>query len=216
MNPAKILFGLFDWRGVLSRAAYRRNLSILVLVGLLIDRLDFVNGPASYVWTALSVAMGLSFDARRYHDMGRSAAWIVWANLIFSALAIVFFQFIPNVLDYVPLLGALGVDSSADAVFGRFVIPAIAGVIVGNVFQSIWLATASTATGENPYAVVSRRSSASASQKDDDGPDEAALQAMIDRHLAAQRNEPVANISPPVQRPNPLGAAPRQFGRRGR
>ncbi len=47
MNPATILLGLFDWRGVLTKAAHRRNLSILVLVDLLIGRLDILSGPAS-------------------------------------------------------------------------------------------------------------------------------------------------------------------------
>jgi hypothetical protein len=215
MNPMTILLGLFDWRGVLSRAAYRRNLSILVLVNLLIGRLDLLHGPASEVWTVLSAAMGLSFDARRYHDLGRSAAWIVWANLIFGALAIVVFQFIPNVLDYVPLLAALGIDPNADVVFGRFVIPAIVGVVVGNIVQSLWLAYAPSMTGANPYA-VSPGTSRRASQSDDDEPDEAKLQAIIDRHLAARSHEPVATAPSNIARPNAVGAAPRQFGRRGR
>ena len=132
MNPATILLYPFDCRGVLGRAAYRRNLSVLVLVGALITRLDLLPGDAAWGWTILATAIGLSFDARRYHDMGRSAAWIVWANLIGAALAVVAFQFIPNALDYIPLPSDWRVDDAGQAVFGRFVLPAIVGVVIGN------------------------------------------------------------------------------------
>jgi uncharacterized membrane protein YhaH (DUF805 family) len=214
MNPIAIVIGLFDWRGVLGRAAYRRNLSILVLVNLLVERLDLFHGPAFYLWTALCFVMGLSFDARRYHDMGWSAAWLVWTNLIFGALIVVVFQFIPNVLDRVPILSVLGVDASAGPVFGRFVLPAIIGALGGSLFQSLWLAAASSMPGVNPYAMAplaSRR----AAPNEDEGPDEAALQAIIDRHMAARQNEPAATTRPSLARPAAPSPTPRQFGRRG-
>jgi hypothetical protein len=214
MNPATILISLFDWRGVLNKAAYRRNLSILVLVNLLISRLDLLSGPASWGWTALGAAMGLSFDARRYHDMGRSAAWIAWANLISAALVILVFQFIPNVVDYIPLPADWRMDAAGQAVFGRFVLPAFVGVIVGNIIQSLWLASAPSLTTANSYAA--RAPARRASSEDDDEPDEAALQAIIDRHLAAEQTGPVRTVSANASRPNSVQGAPRQFGRRER
>ena len=213
MNPAAILLGLFDWRGVLTKAAYRRNLSILVLVDLLIGRLDILSGPASYGWMALATAMGLSFDARRYHDMGRSAAWIVWANLLFAAFAIALFQFIPNVLDYIPLPEDWRVDAAGQAVFGRFVLPALIGAILGNVVQSLWLLAAPSATGPNRFAASVERSAANAGA---DEPDEAALQAIIERHLAVRQNEPAKPAALEAPRQSVATERPRQFGRRGR
>jgi hypothetical protein len=213
MNPATILLYPFDWRGVLSRAAYRRNLSILVLVGALIKRLDLLPSGGSLGWTLLAAAIGLSFDARRYHDMGRSAAWIVWANLIGAALAIVAFQFFPNVLDQIPHPSNWRLDEDGQAVFARFALPALVGVIIGNIAQSMWLATAPSVVGDNPYlrqAAVSRR----APEDRDDGPDEAALQAMIERHVAKQQGDTLkaaATHTTPVA----FQERRRQFGRRG-
>ena len=215
MNAAAILLYPFDWRGVLSRGAYRRNASILVLVGLIINRLDLLPGMASLVWTAAAAAMGLSFDARRYHDIGRSAAWIVWANLIAAALTIAAFQFFPNMLGSVPLPERWRPDAAGEAILGRFALPAFAGVILGNIAQSIWLASAPSAAGDNPYAHAAARPRAAAAPEDD-GPDEATLQAIIDRHIA-QRQFETAEAPAAPNRPS-AGAFPakaRQFGRRG-
>jgi len=215
MNPAAILLYPFDWRGVLSRAAYRRNLSILVLVGLVIDRLGLLSGTASLVWAVLAAAMGLSFDARRYHDMGRSAAWIVWANLIAAALTIAAFQFFPNMLDSVPLPERWRPDPDGEAILGRVALPAVLGVVLGNIAQSLWLASAPSASGDNPYARPAARPRAAAAPEDD-GPDEAALQAIIDRHIA-QRPFQARPVDAPAARTDaPLTGSPRPFGRRGR
>ena len=208
MNLATIVLGLFGWRGVLGRAAYQRNLSILFLVNLIVGRLDLLSGAAAYGWLAAAVAMGLSFDARRYHDIGRSAAWIVWANVISVAAAIAIFQFIPNILDNIPLPEDWRLDH---AVFGRFVIPAVAGVVVGNFVQSLWLASAGSADEPNPYAAPARRFLT----PDGDEPDEAALQAIIDRHLAMRKLEigPKAPLDPIAR--VATGDQHRRFGRRG-
>jgi hypothetical protein len=142
MTPATIILGLFDWRGVMSRAAYRRNLSILVVLNLLIRRLDLLSGAAAFGWMALVTAIGLSLDARRYHDMGRSAAWIVWVNFIAAALAVAIFQLVPNVLGAIPLPEGWRVDAAGEAIIGRLIIPALVGAIGGNLVQSVWLASA--------------------------------------------------------------------------
>lgn len=220
MNPLTILIELFDWRRVLNRAAYRRNLSILVLVSLLVDTLGLFPGQTGYAWTAVTTVVGLSFDARRYHDMGRSAAWIVWANLIAAGFAIAVFQFFPNVLDALPLPEDWRVDAAGMAVFGRFVLPALVGLVVGNVFQSIWLAVAPSAVGPNPY--VRAKPAGGRAEKDEDKPNEAAIQAMINRHLAQRQNEDArqSEAARPSGRVIPLnvgaGERARQFGRRGR
>jgi uncharacterized membrane protein YhaH (DUF805 family) len=219
MNPTAILLYPFDWRGVISRAEYRRNLSILVLAGAVIKGLGLLPEAYPFAWTAIASAIGLSFDARRYHDIGRSAAWIVWANLIAAASAIVVFQFFPNVLDYVPLPEDWRPDAAGQAVLGRFALPAAVGVLIGNVAQSLFLASAPSTTGDNPYARA-----AAAQRRDvedrDDKPDEAALQAMIDRHLAGRQGEPrQASLSQASRARGGAGlqpAAPRSFGRRGR
>jgi uncharacterized membrane protein YhaH (DUF805 family) len=214
MNPAAILIYLFDWRGVMSRAAYRRNLSILILVDLLIGKLGVLSEPASYIWWVVATVMGLSFDARRYHDMGRSAAWIVWANIISAIIAIAIFQFIPNVLDYIPLPEDWRVDAAGEAVFWRFVIPSIVGVALGNVVQSLWLMTAGSATGPNSYTSTATRGRGADAAAD--GPDEAALQAIIDRHMAARQGQSAKPATLGAPRREISLEGPRQFGRRGR
>lgn len=217
MNLTAILLYPFDWRGVLSRADYRRNISILFLTGAIIKRLGLLPDAYSLAWTAIAIAIGLSFDARRYHDIGRSAAWIVWANVIAAVLAIVVFQFIPNALDYVPLPEDWRPDAAGQAVLGRFALPAVVGVLIGNVAQSLFLASARSVAGDNPYArqvVVSRRDV----EDRDDRPDEAALQAMIERHKARQGEEPrQASPAPGPRMSAPMGSQPgqRAFGRRG-
>jgi hypothetical protein len=211
MSLATIVLGLFDWRGVMSRAAYRRNISILVLVNLLIRRLDLLSGAAAFGWMALVTAIGLSLDARRYHDMGRSAAWIVWANLIAAAFAVAIFQFAPNILDAIPLPEDWRVDAAGAAIFGRLVIPALVGVIGGNIIQSVWLASAPSAAPANPYAAQEPASQRAARSEDGEALDEAALQAIIDRHVALRQNEAARPTAASL-----LNERPRQFGRRGR
>jgi hypothetical protein len=199
MNPIAILLYPFDWRGVLSRADYRRNFSILVLTGALIKRLGLLPEAYPFVWTAIALAIGLSFDARRYHVIGRSAAWIVWANLIAAALAIVVFQFVPNAFDYIPLPEGWRPDAAGQAVLGRLALPALVGVLIGNVAQSLFLASAPSVTGDNPFArpAAARRREI---EDRDDKPDEAALQAMIDRHMASRQVEPGQAASAPLRR----------------
>jgi len=217
MNLTAILLYPFDWRGVLSRAAYRRNISVLVLTGALIKRLGLLPDAYSLAWTALAFAIGLSFDARRYHDIGRSAAWIVWANLIAAALAIAAFQFVPNALNYIPLPRDWLPDAAGQAVLGRFALPAVVGVLIGNVAQSLFLVSARSLTGDNPYALRTAAPRREIEDRDD-RPDEAALQAMIDRHMASRQVEPRQASPSPLSGPpgGGLQSTPRAFGRRGR
>jgi hypothetical protein len=220
MNPATLILALFDWRGTLARGAYRRNAAILVFVDLILRRLDLLGASALIAWTALMWAVGLSFIARRYHDMGRSAAWIVWANLIAAALALIVFQFYPDALNAIPLPDWLRPGGQAEWVIGRLVLPAVVGAAVGSLAQSLWLAWGPSYVGANPYARhVPARASAS---RDESIADEAAAQQIIDRHLAARKSEPAAEASAPTPAPRQKIAPPRRdpqiqrvFGRRG-
>jgi hypothetical protein len=214
MTPATIILGLFDWRGVMSRAAYRRNLSILVVLNLLIRRLDLLSGAAAFGWMALVTAIGLSLDARRYHDMGRSAAWIVWVNFIAAALAVAIFQLVPNVLGAIPLPEGWRVDAAGEAIIGRLIIPALVGAIGGNLVQSVWLASAPSAPAANPYAALEAAGQRAPRDGDGETLDEAALQAIIDRHLAMRQSETATPTAPSAG--VGLNERPRQFGRRGR
>ncbi|HLW91627.1 MAG TPA: hypothetical protein VKS78_10035 [Roseiarcus sp.] len=216
MNPALLIIGFFDWRGALARGVYRRNMSILVLVSAIVRWLDLLHGGAFLAWTAAVWMMALSLNARRYHDMGRSAAWIVWANVIAAAVTIVAFQFAPNLLTYVPLPVFSGLDSGSQAVLGRFVLPAIVGAFIGNFMQAIWLAYAPSFAGPNPYAAQTPAPAKPGAKRDDDTFDEAAAQAIIDRHLAARQTNSAtvaaAAVSAPLAAPGVN--APRAFGKR--
>jgi hypothetical protein len=213
MNPANLLLGLFDWRGTLARAAYRRNVAILVLVDQILRRLDLLSDSALIVWTALLWAIGLSFIARRYHDMGQSAAWIVWANLVAAALALAVFQFFPNALDFVPLPDWLHLGGQAQWIFGRLVLPALVGAAVGSLAQSLWLAWGASYAGANPYAAPAgpRRS---LGPREDVSEGDAAAEAIIERHLAASRSERAAETPSTQVTPAPGPGGQRVFGRR--
>ena len=219
MNPARLLIVLFDWRGTLSRSAYRRNFAILVLLDLILKRLELVSGPALIVWTALIWAVGFSFIARRYHDMGRSAAWIVWGNLIAAVLALIAFQFAPDAFKAVPLPNWLRPGGQAQWVIERIVVPLVVGGAVGSLAQSLWLAWGPSYVGPNPYVgLVPARPSR---PRDEPIAEEAAAQEVIDRHLAARRSQPAAEspASSPALRqkvPTPPDRRERRvFGRRG-
>jgi multidrug transporter EmrE-like cation transporter len=213
MNPASLIVGLFDWRGTLARAAYRRNVAILVLVDLICRRLDLFSDDALIAWTAVIWAISLSFFARRYHDMGRSAAWIVWANLISAALALVAFQFFPNALDFVPLPDWLHLGGQAQWIFGRLVLPALVGAAVGSLAQSLLLAWGPSYVGPNPYAgLAPARTSA---RRDEGIAEEAAAQQIIERHLAARKDEPAEALAPSPAPRQGMPPPRRVFGRRG-
>jgi uncharacterized membrane protein YhaH (DUF805 family) len=215
MKPAALLIGLFDWRGTLAPRAYRRNLVILVLVDLIARGLGLLQDEALIAWTAGVGAVSLSLGARRYHDMGRSTAWLVWVNLISAGLALVAFQFVPNALNDIPLPDSLGLDAQAQWVVGRLVVPSIVGAVIGNLLQSVWLMRAPSLVGPNPYAAP-RAISPLPGRRDDEPADEASAQAIIDRHLAARLSKPVAAPSAMLLRnaPPPNPAGPRAFGRR--
>jgi hypothetical protein len=219
MTPATLILALFDWRGTLARGAYRRNATILVLVDLILRRLDLLSGGALIAWTVLMWAVGFSLIARRYHDMGLSAAWIVWANLIAAALALIVFQFFPDALNAVPLPEWLRPGGQAGWVIGRLVLPAAVGAAVGSLAQSLWLAWGPSYVGPNPYAGLAPPR---ASGRRDEGiAEEGAAQEIIERHLAARKSEPAETPAPPPA-PKQSMAAPRRdpqvqrvFGRRG-
>ncbi len=104
------------------------------------------------------------------------------------------------------------------AVLGRLALPAVVGVVIGNVAQSLFLAFAPSLAGDNPYARQAATKRREVEDRDDK-PDEAALQAIIDRHMARREAEPRQAL--PAQIPRTSAAAdaqraPRPFGRRGR
>jgi multidrug transporter EmrE-like cation transporter len=213
MNPASLLLGLFDWRGTLARAPYRRNVAILVLVDLICRRLDLFSDDALIVWTAVLWAISLAFFAKRYHDMGRSAAWIVWANLISAAVALVAFQFFPNALNFISLPGWLHLGGQADWIIGRLVLPALVGAAVGSLAQSLWLAWGASYVGPNPYAAPTGPQRSPALRQDaSDG--DAAAEAIIERHLAARQSEPAPAAPAPSPRPTQVRSAPSPGGQR--
>jgi|SRR5271170_601041 hypothetical protein len=218
MNPASLLLGLFDWRGTLARTPYRRNVAILVLVDLICRRLDLLSDDALIAWTAVLWAISLSFFAKRYHDMGRSAAWIVWANLISAALALVAFQFFPNALDFIPVPDWLHLGGQSQWVIGRLVLPALVGAAVGSLAQSLWLAWGASYVGSNPY-VAPAAPQRSRGLQDDTSEGDAAAEAIIERHLLAHRSEHAADAPAPAPgptraRPAPSPGGQRVFGKR--
>jgi uncharacterized membrane protein YhaH (DUF805 family) len=212
MNPLALVLYLFDWRGVLGRGAYRRNLAILYLSNALLIRLDLFAGESLIVWGAVVLAIGLSFDARRFHDMGFSAAWIVWIYLIGGGFICASIVLMPDLGDYVPRPTDPELRRIVDSLPWRIFIPIVVGAFLISVVRRIWLVTGPSLTVQNPYA---RQQARFWKAEEAEGPDEAAIQTMIDRRLEERRREAPA----PAPMPQPASASPpaarRQFGRRG-
>jgi uncharacterized membrane protein YhaH (DUF805 family) len=213
MNLLAPVLYLFDWRGVLARGVYRRNLAILYLTNALLIRLHLFTGGSLVVWGAVVLAIGLSFDARRFHDMGFSAAWIVWIYLIGGGFICVAIVVLPDLGDYVPRPTDPGLRRIVDSLPWRIFIPIVVGSFLISVVRRIWLVTGPSMTTQNPYAKP--QTLFWKAQEAEEGPDETAVQAIIDRRLEERRREALQGAPTPQPASATPLAARRQFGRRG-
>jgi uncharacterized membrane protein YhaH (DUF805 family) len=212
MNLIAPILYLFDWRGVLARGAYRRNLAVLYLTNALLIKLHLLHGGPLIVWAFAALAIGLSFDARRFHDMGFSAAWIVWIYLIGGGFICAAILILPDLGDHLPRPTDPGLRRIVDGLPWRVFIPIVVGGFLISVVRRIWLVTGPSLTTQNPYANPSVQLWKA---EEAAGPDEAAIQAMIEKRLAERRQEALA-VAPaplPTTAAGPVGR--RQFGRRG-
>jgi uncharacterized membrane protein YhaH (DUF805 family) len=91
------LWLLFDWRGRISRGAYRTGLLLTVLLNEAVAYATDAPQTTRLTLTGLSFVIVLALEAKRFHDIGLSAAWIFWVNLATVPLGLLVQTAMPNV-----------------------------------------------------------------------------------------------------------------------
>lgn len=79
--PATFLWFLFDWRGRIGRSAYRIAILVLALVVGALQLAPDNLRPLLIGVVALQVVVQAALDAKRLHDIGMSAFWVVATSL---------------------------------------------------------------------------------------------------------------------------------------
>ena len=85
--PVHFLWFLFDWRGRISRSAYRTAMLVLTL---LIASLQLAPDKLHNILTGVLLAqlvVQAALDAKRLHDVGLSAAWVPATSIACIAAA---------------------------------------------------------------------------------------------------------------------------------
>ena len=209
--PTTYLWFLFDWRGRIDRTTYRVALLALVLIHKLFDVVPDHMPAMALFFLALKFVINMALDAKRLHDTGASAIWIVGSDLIGMAGVFALMQsgvvnpkLLAAAYDQLLMLGDSGVSLPPWL---------LGGVAVGTVLRSPWLAYAPSSKGANAFDFNPR---AGLLQTHDVEPDIDA-EAIIARALAernAASRTPVPR--PQVVMPRPAGpGSTRTFGKRG-
>jgi uncharacterized membrane protein YhaH (DUF805 family) len=135
--PATFLWFLFDWRGRIGRSAYR---IALLVFALLVAAIGFspIRADAFLIgMTALQLATQAALDAKRLHDIGRSAWWIGWTNAICVAAGFALTILAPESIEILreALVDTIGAAAAASPVLCIVV----AGAGFGAALRSTWL-----------------------------------------------------------------------------
>jgi uncharacterized membrane protein YhaH (DUF805 family) len=206
-----LLWLLFDWRGRVGRRTYRAGLLVTVLLNQTVAYATDASQTTRLALTGLSFTIVLALEAKRFHDIGLSAAWIFWVNLATVPLGLIAQAAMPDVLGLLASTHALPLNALLPDI--RFLPGAVLGLALGSTVKGVWLSFAPSRADENAYAP--------AEAADGAAPD-AALADALDR-VIAERNtssipQPAAQSSMP--RIHPLGTPSsrpqrRSFGKRG-
>lgn len=205
-----LLWLLFDWRGRIGRRTYRAGLLVTVLLNQTVAYATDASQTTRLALTGLSFTIVLALEAKRFHDIGLSAAWIFWVNLATVPLGLIAQAAMPDVLDLIASTHALPLNALLPDI--RFLPGAVLGLALGSTVKGVWLSFAPSSVGGNG-----------------DGPPEAAdrlapaaLADALDRVIAERKTSSIPQ--PPAQssmpRIHPLGTPPsrqqqRSFGKRG-
>ena len=211
--PTTFLWFLFDWRGRISRSAYRLAILALALFVAIIGHLPEQAPALMLGLTAAQLVVSMALDAKRMHDIGMSAALVVVTSL--AGVGFVAFLSVqaPDVLHL--LAGRVEEILGAGAVSGPAVTIGVIGLSMGSAVRWPFLSLINSRDSgavydfkpgrwtDDPEKPVFRPSDARI--------DEALQQALIDRQLqdAARALSAVAQTAAPAQK-----GGRKTFGRR--
>jgi uncharacterized membrane protein YhaH (DUF805 family) len=135
--PATFIWFLFDWRGRIGRSAYR---IALLVFALLVAAIGFspIRADAFLIgMTALQLVTQAALDAKRLHDIGRSAWWIAWTNAACVAAGFALAMLAPEAIAVLreAMADTIGAAASASPV----VCIVVAGAALGAALRSTWL-----------------------------------------------------------------------------
>jgi len=86
-NDFSIAWMFFSWSGRLGRLRYFIGI-LLVAVLSAVTSETMSKSAFSLITSLLLLYVGLALEAKRLHDIGLGALWIVWLNLLFFAWGI--------------------------------------------------------------------------------------------------------------------------------
>ena len=206
--PVTYLWFLFDWRGRIDRRSYRLALLVLVLVhklfGVIPDRL-----PALALGLlAGKLVISTALDAKRLHDTGASAIWILLTDLLAAAGVLALEQsgsvsdgLLSSIFEQVLMLDGAALP-----------VPAwlLSGFVLGSVLRGPWLAWAASSPGANGYDFDPRaRLNAAPEAEEAFNADRLIARALAKQQAPATPQGPSGGL-------RPAGPARRaSFGRRG-
>jgi uncharacterized membrane protein YhaH (DUF805 family) len=206
-----LLWLLFDWRGRISRGTYRAGLLLTILLNETVAYATDASQATRLALTGLSFTIVLALEAKRYHDIDRSAAWIFWVNLVTVPIGLLVKAAAPDVFDLIASNHALPLNDLLPDI--RLLPGAVFGLALGSMVKGVWLSFAPSSAGGNAYA--------HAQAADKVAPD-AALADALDRVIAERKTtstpQPRAQSSmPKIPPPGTLSsrAPQRSFGKRG-
>ena len=216
--PATILWFLFDWRGRLGAPAYRRSIFAL---GATVAGLEFIPFRSPYFLLGLVSAQILvqaSLDAKRLHDLGKSAVWVfVTTGVCVGGVAWLFMA--------MPDIAGVLTDKMAESVGPLAKNPAIciafAGIALAAALRSVVLSWGgpSEAGAIYDHDPIARRLEAVTAESEKSRLDADALiaKALEDRRLqeaAAAMRQAAAEGRAFSPRAGGLQSARKSFGRR--
>lgn len=210
--PATFLWFLFDWRGRLAAPPYRiAILTLAATVGAL-QIVPFRNPNLLLGIAAAQLFIQASLDAKRLHDIGRSASWVALTSVAGVALFARLHATMPEVAAATSerLVGIIGPLAHEPIVAILFSGLAGAAALRSTILASLRSSEEGAAYDHDPLARAKKAGDDESSNLDAD--------ALIARALEDRRLQEAASA---MRQAAPRGAAPlpgaprKTFGRRG-
>jgi hypothetical protein len=205
--PATFLWFLFDWRGRIGRSAYRIALLVFALLVAAIGSAPIRADAFLIGMTALQLVVQAALDAKRLHDIGRSAWWIGWTNAICIAAGFALAMLAPESI--ATLRESLADTIGAAAAASPVACIVVAGAGLGAALRSTWLWMPNTRPAGAIYDHDPRSARAAAASTEEGAsldPDALIAKALAERAAAL---EAVARAAKAPSKPNR-----KPFGRR--
>lgn len=148
----------FDWRGRIGRLSFFAGYFGSAIIAVALERAARPWPILVFLVFSAGLLVNLSLEAKRWHDMGRSALWILWTSLGIG------FWFGFTMIAMVPWSSlAHPVRGAANGAAGASIIASLgywllAGVVLPLLLKMGWLAFGRGAAGFNEYDFPERPS----------------------------------------------------------